>query len=224
MTCAHTVIDEWTKGELGRQLFFDTNLSKNKKISCASCHIPAYGFADTLAFSIGLNGKQTLRNAPSILNMGARRTFFFDGRVNKLEDQIFIPIVHPDEMGFSSQGLIKRLNGIKKYKQNFEKLYATPINKENIADDIATYIRLLETSNTPFDQWMRNEESTMSASAKRGREIFMGTKAKCFNCHFSPDFTIDQFKNVGLYDERQFTDKGRYEITRPRSVQSTRFT
>jgi cytochrome c peroxidase len=214
VTCAHTVEEIGTKEELGRQLFFDKNLSKNKKISCASCHMPAYGFADTLAFSIGLNGKQTNRNAPSVLNMGARSAFFYDGRVTSLEDQIMVPIEHPEEMGFTSKALIKRLKGINKYKQNFEKIYQEPIDQKNIADAIASYIRQLETSVTPFDQWMRGEPSTMSESAKRGRDLFMGQKAKCFNCHFSPDFTTDQFRNIGLYDERQFTDKGRYEVTK----------
>ena len=42
----------------------------------------------------------------------------------------------------------------------------------------------------------------------------MGPKTKCFDCHFSPDFTGDEFRNIGLYDGRKLKDTGRYVITR----------
>lgn len=203
-----------TKEELGRQLFFDPILSINKNTSCASCHLPAYAFADTLAKSIGHNGKKTLRNTPTVMNMGARSSYFFDGRISNLKEQIFEPILHPDEMGFNEKGLLKRLNKNKKYKKYFKILYADGgISKSTISDAIGSYIRQLETNNSPFDQWMRNE-AKLSPSAIRGREVFLSTKAKCFDCHFSPDFTVDDFKNIGIYDEKQFLDKGRYNITK----------
>jgi len=48
----------------------------------------------------------------------------------------------------------------------------------------------------------------------RGREVFMN-KGKCFDCHFSPDFTGDEFRNVGLYTGKErFADSGRFEITK----------
>ncbi|MBK9743974.1 MAG: hypothetical protein IPO94_13895 [Saprospiraceae bacterium] len=53
----------------------------------------------------------------------------------------------------------------------------------------------------------------MSEAAIRGREFFMSSRAKCFDCHFSPDFTGDEFKNIGLYDEKNYKDKGRFEVT-----------
>jgi len=34
------------KVDLGRQLYFDTRLSKNNSVSCAFCHNPGTGFAD----------------------------------------------------------------------------------------------------------------------------------------------------------------------------------
>ena len=54
----------------------------------------------------------------------------------------------------------------------------------------------------------------MSTAAIRGREVFMSKKAKCFDCHFSPDFTGDEFRNIGLFDKNQFLDKGRFEVTK----------
>ena len=43
-----------TAAALGEKLFFDTILSKDYSISCASCHNPKFGFADTAALSIGI--------------------------------------------------------------------------------------------------------------------------------------------------------------------------
>ena len=52
----------------------------------------------------------------------------------------------------------------------------------------------------------------MTASQMRGREVFIGD-GKCFDCHFGPDFTGDEFKNIGLYDGKTLLDKGRFDIT-----------
>ena len=41
--------------ELGKQLFFDSRLSKNDKISCSYCHIPGAGFADPHPTSAGID-------------------------------------------------------------------------------------------------------------------------------------------------------------------------
>ena len=51
---------------LGQTLFNDENLSKNKKISCGTCHIADRGYADGQAFSKDKNGKDKEYNTPSI--------------------------------------------------------------------------------------------------------------------------------------------------------------
>src|SRR5687767_925246 len=68
------------KAELGELLFFDPILSKDRTISCASCHIPAFAFADTAVFSTGAGGKKGVRNSPSAMNLLLQRHFFWDGR------------------------------------------------------------------------------------------------------------------------------------------------
>ena len=88
-----------TKAALGKKLFSEKILSKDSSVSCASCHKPKYAFADTLAFSIGIEGKLTKRNTPSVLNMKNRPYYFWDGRASSLEDQSLMPIQNPDEMG-----------------------------------------------------------------------------------------------------------------------------
>ncbi|MBK6380455.1 MAG: hypothetical protein IPF72_12360 [Chitinophagaceae bacterium] len=65
-----------TKAGLGKKLFSEKILSKDSSVSCASCHIPTFAFADTVAFSVGIEGKLTKRNTPSVLNMKNRPYYF----------------------------------------------------------------------------------------------------------------------------------------------------
>jgi len=71
-----------------------------------------------------------------------------------------------------------------------------------------------KTEETEFDNWMQDKPNNMSESAKRGRKLFLDPKTKCFECHFSPDFTGDDFKNVGMFDGKSMKDVGRFTITK----------
>src|ERR1700733_1476804 len=46
------------KAELGRLLFFDTRLSADGTVSCATCHNPKLAFTDGLPVSAGIQGKK----------------------------------------------------------------------------------------------------------------------------------------------------------------------
>ena len=200
--------------ELGEKLFFDPILSRDSTISCASCHKPHLAFADSLPLSPGVDGKIGRRNAPSVMNMAFRDAFFYDGRAKTIWDQIHFPIEDPVEMDLTYEEAILRLIRNDYYKKAFNHIYNEDPNAKNIADAIAAYEATLETANTEFDAWMNDHPNSMSTAAIRGREVFMSDKAKCFDCHFGPDFTDDDFKNIGLYDEVRYTDKGRYDITK----------
>lgn len=199
---------------LGEKLFFEKALSLDQSISCASCHIPEYAFADTVAFSRGVGGRLGKRNTPSVMNMASRSLMFYDGRAKNLEDQVHFPVEDPNEMAFTLEQAAKRLKKKKEYKQWFQSVFNEAPNAQNMAKAIAAYEESLETSNTLFDNYMNDKQPSMSAAAIRGREVFMSKKAKCFDCHFSPDFTGDEFRNIGLFDKRQFLDKGRFEVTK----------
>jgi cytochrome c peroxidase len=146
--------------------------------------------------------------------MATRSTFFYDGRASTLEDQVHFPVADPLEMNFDLKKVAKRLNNDSKYRIWFKKIFNEKANEQNIAKAIADFERTLETTNTRFDNYMNDKLPSMTNAEINGRTLFMGKKAKCFDCHFSPDFTGDEFRNIGLYDERQFTDKGRYDVTK----------
>lgn len=203
-----------TKVELGEKLFFDPILSADSTISCASCHKPAYAFADTLAISPGIEGRIGRRNAPSVMNMASRGELFFDGRAKDLREQVHFPIEDSLEMGLKYENAVTKLNGHKTYREYFQYIYNEEVTATNLADAIASYEESLETADTEFDAWMSDKPNKMSEAAIRGRTLFMSDRAKCFDCHFSPDFTGDEYRNIGLYDEKKYLDKGRFETTK----------
>jgi len=209
-------IDIKTKAALGKKLFSEKILSKDSSVSCASCHIPKFAFADTVAFSKGIGGKLTTRNTPSVLNMKNRPYYFWDGRAGSLEDQALMPIANPDEMGLPIEEAVKRLNEHREYKLLFKKIFNQEPNAKNLAAAFAAFEQTLETVNSKFDDWS-NDLKKLTAQEERGRQLFVGDKAKCFDCHRMEDFTTDEFKNIGLYNGKELNDAGLYNITKKQS-------
>jgi cytochrome c peroxidase len=202
-----------TKEALGELLFSDPILSQTNLISCASCHLPQYAFSDTVAFSKGVNGKLGIRNTPSAMNLSARNFFFHDGRSESLEEQASGPMENPIEMNLPVPEIIKKLIANENYIRYFKNIYHETPNNINLMDALASFERTLETGDTPFDQFMHNDTNAITEAAKRGQQIF-NKKGKCFDCHFGPDFTGDDFKNIGLYNGKELNDLGRYTITK----------
>jgi cytochrome c peroxidase len=208
-----TTKEPTTKEELGALLFADPILSQNNKISCTSCHLPQYAYSDTVAFSKGVGEKLGTRNAPSAMNQGSRNFFFHDGRAETLEQQAGGPIENPLEMNLPLTEAVKKLNQDLNYFNYFKNIYHENPNKENLADALASFERTLESGDSPFDKFMHDDTNAISESAKRGQKIF-NVKGKCFDCHYGPDFTGDEFKNIGLYNAKELNDEGRYVVTK----------
>src|ERR1043165_1042433 len=87
------------KVELGRILFYDPILSRNNKISCASCHSPFTAFAHVdHALSHGIEDRIGTRNAPALMNLAWQGSFMWDGAINHLDMQPLAPIHNQVEM------------------------------------------------------------------------------------------------------------------------------
>ena len=202
-----------SKAELGKLLFFDPLLSKDKTISCASCHKPEFAFADTSAVSAGVGGKRGTRNSPTAMNVMLRRPFFWDGRATTLEEQALAPIENPVEMDLSVDSVLQRLRVNSDYRDYFRKIFNSEPNRENLAAAIAAFERTLETSDSPFDRWKFYDDSTaVSLTAKKGFAVFNG-KGKCSKCHFGADFTQNDFRNIGLFNGKNLNDSGRIVVS-----------
>jgi len=202
------------KAALGRLLFFDPLLSKDKKVSCASCHQPGFAFADTAAVSRGVGGKKGTRNTPTAMNVRLQKFFFLDGRAATLEEQALAPIENPVEMNLPVDEAVKRLQNSERYRRYFKTIFNSEPSRDNLSAAIAAFERTLETSDSPFDNWKFNDDSTaVSAAVRRGFVLFNG-KGKCIRCHFGSDFTANEFRNIGLFNGRNWNDSGRFVVTR----------
>ncbi len=208
-----------TKVDLGKKLFFDPILSLDQNISCASCHNPKFGYADNKAFSLGVGDSIGNRNTPSVMNMASRPYFFYDGRAASLEEQAIQPIENPVEMNLKYHIAVERVQNNPQYDSLFRFIYRSKPDSFSIAHALAEFQRSLESDGSaPHDQWMNGEDdNALTASQQRGRDIFIGDEFKCFECHFGPDFTGDEFRNIGLFDGQSLLDQGRFVITKDSS-------
>ena len=187
-----------TKIELGEKLFFDPLLSKDGKVSCASCHKPEHGFADDKAVSIGINGQQGERNTPTAWNSSKFKFLFWDGRAKSLEEQAVGPIENPKEMGETIENVLAKLNKNEEYKKIFKNIFGTDyINRLQLVISITDFEKTLVSSDSDYDRYITGVPMALSASALNGFNLFYG-KAMCAECHKGHDFTDNDFHNIGL--------------------------
>ncbi len=198
------------KAALGKLLFFETLLSADNTISCATCHHLEEGGDDNLKFSFGVNGTEGDINAPTVYNAVFNFRQFWNGRAKDLEDQVFDPIVSPVEMNNSFESLIPRLRETH-YDKKFKKIYSNGITRKNIANAIAEYEKTLITPNAPFDRFLHGDRTAISQEAKEGYILF---KSKgCITCHHGINIGGNLYNKFGVMDDVESNRTGRYEVT-----------
>ncbi len=177
------------KVKLGKQLFFDKRLSIDGTVSCNSCHDVKGNGTDSRPTSIGVDNQIGGRSAPSVWNAAFLSSQFWDGRAPTLEEQAKGPILNPIEMGMPhEEAAVERIASIKGYQSQFAEVFGgdKPVTYDNIAKAIASYERTLITPNSPFDRYLRGDESALTSQAKTGMENFK--KLGCIRCHNGPAF------------------------------------
>lgn len=199
--------------ELGRKIFFDKNLSRTKAVACATCHRPDRAFTNGEPRGIGVYGRTTKRNVPSLLNVAYRPLLQWDGYAGTLENFAKYPLSGYTEMDFHYlDEAIDYLRSQPDYVRDFRSiLSADPIEFEAVATALATYQRTLVSANSPFDRYYYGrEESALSEEARRGLSLFQG-RAACTTCHLIGDrsalFTDFKYHSIGIgYDTKGKTD------------------
>ena len=141
------------KIELGRQLYFDTRLSSDNTISCASCHSPAEGFGAYTQFGVGVKDQTGNRNSPVSFNRILSKEQFWDGRAASLEEQAKGPIVNPIEMGNSHEKVVEFLRQNQVYATQFKTIFKNGVNIDNVAKAIAAFERAIVTGPAPYDYY-----------------------------------------------------------------------
>jgi cytochrome c peroxidase len=208
-----------SEGELrlGRDLFFDARVSRGGAMSCSTCHKPELAFSDGLPRARGRGGKELQRNTPSLYNVTISepyiRGFFLDGRAKTLEEVVLAVIQNPLEFDNKLPDLVADLGRIPDYDRRFRELYGPAgLTDANVGKVIAAYVRsLAPTRPSPYDR-VHEDWGALTLSQKRGLLLFAG-KAKCVNCHWTPEFTSGQFLDTGHAQPPGAEDAGRYAVT-----------
>src|SRR5262249_55789733 len=133
------------KVALGKRLFFDTRLSEDGWISCASCHDPTHAFSDPRKLSVGMLGQRGKRHAPTLLGRGLGESQFWDGRVATLEEQVLQPILNPEEMGMTMETVLQRLHQDRVFRG---------LTQQSLADALASYVRTIRSEDSHLDHFL----------------------------------------------------------------------
>jgi cytochrome c peroxidase len=192
---------------LGRKLYFDTRLSKDRTLACATCHDVSRGFTDHRSVSEGVGDHLGKRSAPTTMNAAMMQTQFWDGRAPSLEEQAKLPILNPIEMGHpDAASAMAGVNTDHAYQGLFQKAYGRAPNYDDLGRAIASFERTLIFLDAPFDRFAAGDRTALSAAAQRGLELFNG-KARCVSCHMinssNPLGTDNRFHNIGVSARKQ---------------------
>ncbi|WP_452220621.1 cytochrome-c peroxidase [Lacinutrix salivirga] len=202
---------------LGKKLFFDTLLSGDNTISCASCHSPQNAFTDHSQFSVGIDGIAGTRNSMPLFNLAWNYNdrFTWDGKELGLEKQALEPVANPIEMHSDWDNVVNDLTNHSEYPILFDQAFgSTTITKELVAKALAQFQRTLISSNSKFDRYLLGE-AQLTPQELNGLDVFMDeSRGDCFHCHGNPNnplWTDNSFHNNGL--DSSFSDLGLGAVT-----------
>jgi cytochrome c peroxidase len=185
------------KVALGRRLFFDKRLSRDRTLACATCHDPRRAFTDGRAVAVGIQGRMGTRNVPALVNRVYGKSFFLDGRAATLEQQALEPITNPRELAMTIPELESRVG----------------LSASAIAGALASFVRTILSGDSPYDRYVKGDTRALPLEAKLGLSVFRG-KGRCTNCHAGPNLTDERFHNTGIaWAGGELRDAGRFAVS-----------
>lgn len=206
------------KADLGRLLYFDTRLSSDNTVSCATCHNAPCAYSDCKAVAVGIDGERGKRRTPTIINSAYLTYLFWDGRASSLEEQCKGPIANTNEMSKTHdvheahQQCAKRVADIPGYKPLFKQAFGhDTITIDEIAMAISTFERTILSGNSAYDRYKAGDKTALTEEQLRGFKLFK--EKGCINCHGGFDFADVRFMNIGIGMDAANPDLGRYAIT-----------
>lgn len=212
------------KIELGREIFFDKDLSNPEGQSCTVCHAPRTMFADprNAVISEGMvDGRFVNRNSMTLMYTRYipelhkdeidgkwKGGLFWDGRSTSLEHQLSGPFFNPAEMNNADTAMLvsKFRNTI--YFKRFIKAYGKTKSDTDLYNQIIDALSAFERSEmfhpftSKFDFFLEGKVA-LSDNEKKGYEL---VEKFCSDCHSTkpqgPDgkilFTDYSYHNIGV--------------------------
>ncbi len=211
---------------LGKALFFETRVSADGRLACVTCHTPSFYGADTLALSVGVQGKVLPRNASTVFNTPLLVAQHFGGNRATVEEQAVKALLSPLAYGNTSYEQVEKKLVQLGYQSWFDKAYPgenKALSVDNWGKAIGAFERTLLTP-SPFDAYLKGDTQAISQQAKLGLDQFMAVG--CASCHSGVavggqiyqkfGITQDYWLATGSTPKDAFKgyDKGRFHDTR----------
>jgi cytochrome c peroxidase len=189
------------KKELGRQMFFDKNLSNPNGQSCTVCHAPKTAFSDpdhAIVSEGMLTGFFVNRNSQSLTYSSYspplhfdekdklwRGGLFWDGRSNTLQHQLSGPFFNPAEMNNADTAMLVAEVKNALYYKLYKSIYGKPRSETEVYNNMTEAISILESSDfinefsSKYDDYLAGK-TTLTEQEERGRVLF---EKHCSSCH-----------------------------------------
>ena len=194
--------------QLGERIFNDRNLSGSGRMSCATCHDPAFQHGPSNALAVQVGGafetESGLRAAPSLRYLDSVPAFnradgslanlrgglMSDGRAASLEAQARLPFLNPLEMDNGSVAILAGKLRKAAYAPLFAQVFGETGDDELKVTQATQALAAFERESAQFhpydskyDRVLQGQER-LSAPEQRGLQLFRDPdKGNCMSCH-----------------------------------------
>lgn len=163
------------KATLGRVLFYDKNLSKDRSVSCASCHSQALAFSDKKPVSTGIYGLKGTRNSMALANVasfsahyreidGMAPLILWDNRAENVAAQATLAFLNDHEMGMTMDGVVDRIIEQPYYAHLWKQVYGNfDVEADQVLACLSEFVGAIGSTDSRFDQFMQQVNGNIGA-------------------------------------------------------------
>ena len=209
---------------LGNLLFFDPVLSIDGETACGTCHSEFWGMGDGLPLGVGQGAglpagppregpNTTRRNSISLFNVAFRKSLFWDGRSDSLQEQAIMPLLEENELNLDPDVALARLFAIPEYVDLFAAAFPDDprVTLDNLAAALASFQRTFISDRSLYDAYLKGHLGTLDDELIEG--MFRFAEMGCHDCHVPPLFESETFANRNVPDINGIDDMGLAEVT-----------
>jgi len=207
-------IENKEKYNLGKELFFDVNLSKDKTVACVNCHVLELGGADGRKFSLGAHQTNGVINSPTIFNTKFNISQDWTGEYTTIKGRSKMAFLSEIEMSGNIDDIIEYIGETKSLNDKFIEIYGL-VSDENIFDSIGYYVENLTTPNSKFDKFLKGDREILSDDEFDGYTLFKNYG--CVSCHNGVNIGGNMYQKFGIFNENEINrdeNLGRYKVTK----------